>query len=101
MDEDVKRNQTYIKETVAAYSGGIVVPKNVVKKKMVLSDYYMGAGVCKSLSTYFNSLTANYLQELSLTGNGLKDASMATLLRGLTDQRALRSIHYGDNEFGK
>ena len=57
----------------------------MTKKKLALHGYFLGEGVCHSLGTYFNSLSANYLQELSLTGNGLKDKAMGKLLRGLTE----------------
>ena len=83
MDPTTKLNQDYINETIANYSGAISLPSNVVKKTLRLYDYFLSEAVCHSLSNYFNALTSNFLVELTLTSNGLKDASMATLLRGL------------------
>ena len=67
------------------YSSAISLPTNIVKKTLRLNGYFLSEGVCQSLSNYFRSFTSNYLQELTLTSNGLKDAQMAILLRGITE----------------
>lgn len=85
LDESTKLNQEFIKDTIAAYSSAISLPTNIVKKTLRLNGYFLSEGVCQSLSNYFRSFTSNYLQELTLTSNGLKDAQMAILLRGITE----------------
>ena len=37
---------------------------------------------------------------LELRDNGLKDNNMQTILAGLSEQRALKQLTYGDNEMG-
>ena len=61
IDPNVKLNQDFIKATIAQYSGSITAPSNIVGRKLHLSGYYLNEGVCKSLSTYFSSLTFDQL----------------------------------------
>ncbi len=84
-DATVKLNQVFVKDTINQYSGSITAPTNIVKKGLKLIGYFLNSGVCNSLGAYFHALTFNQLQDINLTGNGLKDTSMATLLKGLSD----------------
>ena len=61
MDEQVKLNQDFIKDTIAAYSGAISLPTNIVKKTLKLQEYFLNEGVCQSLSNYFSALTSNHI----------------------------------------
>ena len=66
MDPSVKLNQMFIRETIENSSGSIMAPAKIYQRKLVLTAFYLADGLCRSLNSYFGSLTFDQLQVLDL-----------------------------------
>ena len=74
-------------------------------KKLALINYKLNPGLCKAASKFFIEcnwrLSAScQIQELHLEDNNISDVDFANILKGLKDQRSLKSLIYSRNQFG-
>ena len=75
-------------------------------KKLALISYKLNPGLCKAASKFFIEcnwrLSAScQIQELHLEDNNISDVDFANILKGLKDQRSLKSLIYSRNQFGE
>ena len=67
-------------------------------KRLVLKGYGLNQGLCESLS-HSLQIFPELLDGIYFTNNGISDANLATVLKGLTKLKSLKSIVIKDNIF--
>ena len=71
----------------------------VEDQTFALSDFRLSSGHAKALETYFTESDEAVIEVL-LDRNGLKDESMASILRGFTKQE-IQKLTISNNELGQ